>query len=144
MGGRIEAEGRKNEGSVFSFSIWVEACEEENRAGADDVKAVFLKMAEQSRESTGDEREYGSPRNRELLEKNLSKLILCVEMENWEKAEMFMETVRQLTQEAPDQVKRCVLRLKMAIQKEDYDKAAAEYEKLKQGSQDSGRAALSV
>ena len=144
MGGRIEAEGRKNEGSVFSFSIWVEACEEETQTGADDVKAAFLKMAQQNRESTGGEREYGSPRNRELLEKNLSKLILCVEMENWEKAEMFMETVRQLTQEAPDQVKRCVLRLKMAIQREDYDKAAAEYEKLKQGSQDSGRAALSV
>ena len=57
---------------------------------------------------------------------------------------MFMVTVSQLTLESPEQVKRCVLRLKMAIQREDYDKAAAEYEKLKQGSQDSGRAALSV
>ena len=62
----------------------------------------------------------------------MSKLILCIEMENWEKAEMFMETVRQLAEEAPAEVKRGVLRLKMAIQKENYEKAAAEYEKLEQ------------
>lgn len=138
MGGRIEVESRKGEGSVFSFSIWVEACEEEAQEAADDVKSVFLKMAEHTRESAGDAREYGTPRNRELLDKNLSKLILCVEMENWEKAEMFMETVRELTQGAPPEVKRSVLRLKMAIQKEDYDKVNLEYDKLKDGSQNSG------
>ena len=37
---------------------------------------------------------YGTPENTEGLKKNLSKLILCVEMENWEKAEMFMETIK--------------------------------------------------
>lgn len=143
MGGRIEVESRKDEGSTFSFSVWVDACEEEeqDREAADDVKSVFLQMASHSRESAGDAKEYGSPGNRELLEKNLSKLILCVEMENWEKAEMFMETVRQLTENAPPEVKRCALRLKMAIQKEDYQKAAAEYEKIRTGSQDSGQAA---
>ena len=43
---------------------------------------------------------------------------------------MFMETVKQLTEEAPQDVKRLVLRLKMAIQKENYDKVAATYEEL--------------
>ena len=57
-------------------------------------------------------------------------LILCVEMENWEKAEMFMETVRQLTEEAPREVKRVILKLKMAIQKENYEKITAEYDEL--------------
>ena len=52
-------------------------------------------------------------------------------MENWEKAEMFMETIKQLTEEAPPEVKRIVLRLKMAIQKENYEKAAAGFEELK-------------
>ena len=60
----------------------------------------------------------------------MSKLILCVEMENWEKAEMFMETVRQLTDEAPWDVKRVALKLKMAIQKENYEKVTAEFEAL--------------
>ena len=43
---------------------------------------------------------------------------------------MFMETVRQLTEEAPREVSRKALRLKMAIQKENYDKTAAEYRDL--------------
>lgn len=73
---------------------------------------------------------YGTPENQENLKKVLSKLILCVEMENWEKAEMFMETVRQLTMEAPSDVKRIVLRLKMAIQKENYERITAQYAEL--------------
>ena len=61
----------------------------------------------------------------EALRKNLSKLILSVEMENWEKAEMFMESIRQLTADAPSEVSRAVLRLKMAVQKENYEKISA-------------------
>ena len=41
-----------------------------------------------------------------------------------------METIRQLTEEAPQDVKRIVLRLKMAVQKENYEKTATEFEKL--------------
>ena len=51
-------------------------------------------------------------------------------MENWEKAEMFMETIRQLTEGAPREVSRKVLRLKMAIQKENYDKVISEFGEL--------------
>ena len=41
-----------------------------------------------------------------------------------------METIRQMTAGAPREVSRVVLRLKMAIQKENYDRIAAEYEEL--------------
>ena len=52
-------------------------------------------------------------------------------MENWEKAEMFMETIRQLSEGAPRDVGRVILRLKMAVQKENYEKTAAGVEELK-------------
>ena len=65
-----------------------------------------------------------------MLKKILSKLILCVEMENWEKAEGFADTVKQLTAEAPREAKSAALRLKMAIQKENYEKTAAAFETL--------------
>lgn len=137
MGGRIEVESEKGKGSIFSFSIWVETCGEEQGAfeAPDDVNAAFRQMAGQEREqeeSSDDAREYGTRENREALDRSLSKLILCIEMENWEKAEMFMETVRQLTEEAPPEVKRGALKLKMAIQKENYDRAAAEYGQLRE------------
>ena len=50
--------------------------------------------------------------------------------QRWEKAEMFMETIRQLSEGAPREAARAVLRLKMAVQKENYDKAAAGIEEL--------------
>lgn len=85
---------------------------------------------EEDNEESQDVKTYGTPKNMENLKRNLSKLILCVEMENWEKAEMFMEIVKQLTQGAPQEVGRKVLRLKMAIQKANYDKVITEYNEL--------------
>ena len=73
---------------------------------------------------------FGEKENKEKLDKKMSKLILCMEMDNWEKAEMFMESIKQLTESAPQEIKTAVLRLKMAVQKGDYDKATAAYKTL--------------
>ncbi len=137
MGGRIDVESEKNRGSNFSFSIWVGICEgeEDILQRPDDIKnPLNMSLAGMSPEGKDPEeaRKYGTKANQENINRTLSKLILCVEMENWEKAEMFMETVRQLTEEAPWEVKRVILRLKMAIQKENYEKVTAEFETLQQ------------
>lgn len=131
MGGKIDVESEKNRGSNFLFSIWVEACEgDKSLLQPDDVKNKNIFSKRDAEGSKTDTRKYGTKENTDILKKNLSKLILCVEMENWEKAEMFMETIKQLTQEAPQEVKRVALRLKMAIQKEDYEKVTEEHEAL--------------
>ena len=133
MGGKIEVESEKNKGSTFSFSIWVGVCEGEDTevAPADDGNAYLFEVAPGTEEDSSDHvTQYGTAENKEALKKNLSKLILCVEMENWEKAEMFMDTIRQLTQDAPREVSRLILRLKMAVQKESYEKVSAGYEEL--------------
>lgn len=139
MGGKIGMDSEKGRGSTFYFSIWVGACEEEEDSApqTDSAKMALSAWASaRARENSGrvdGVKAYGTPENKESLKKNLSKLILCVEMENWEKAEMFMETVRQLTEEAPHEIKRAALRLKMAIQKENYEKVIAGYEELRAG-----------
>ena len=132
MGGTIEVESEKNRGSTFSFSIWAGVCEEDENtlSMTNDIRSPLLTGAPTAEPEEETVKTYGSPENIKTLKRNLSKLILCVEMENWEKAEMFMETVRQLTEEAPREVSRKALRLKMAIQKENYDKTAAEYRDL--------------
>ena len=135
MGGKIEVESEKNKGSTFSFSIWVGVSEAEANAlqsEADSTRATLFAMSPQEEDDGSAENmiQYGTPENREALKKNLSKLILCVEMENWEKAEMFMETVRQLSQGAPREISRVILKMKMAVQKESYDKVSAGYEEL--------------
>lgn len=135
MGGKIEVASKKNKGSTFSFSIWVGLTEEDQKNGeASDEQATYVTTplldSDMEEDKPDPARTYGTSENRKALGKVLSKLILCVEMENWEKAEMFMETVRQLTAEGPREVKRRVLRLKMAIQKEDYEKVIAEFDEL--------------
>lgn len=139
MGGRIDVESEKNRGSNFSFSIWVGICEgeEDILQRPDDIKnplngSVHAASSDENAKDPDEARKYGTRENLENMNRTLSKLILCVEMENWEKAEMFMETIRQLTEEAPWEVKRVVLRLKMAIQKENYEKVTAEFEALHQ------------
>lgn len=127
MGGRIGVESQTGKGSAFSFSVWVGVSgEEEDVPQQMDIVAQNLL----DDEDEGDIRRYGTPENMDALKRNLSKLILCVEMDNWEKAEMFMDTVKQLTEGAPREIGRVMLRLKMAIQKANYDKVMAEYKEL--------------
>ncbi|MCI9377986.1 MAG: hypothetical protein HFI06_05535 [Eubacterium sp.] len=130
MGGKIEVESEKDRGSTFSFSIWVGACEGEEEMPP-QTAAETLFFTEGINETPLEEiRKFGTAENIKGLKNNLSKLILSVEMENWEKAEMFMETIRQMTQGAPREVSRAILKLKMAVQKENYDRITAEYAEL--------------
>ena len=132
MGGKMEVESEKGKGSTFSFSVWVGAWEKDEAAVPEEEaeRPLFVAAPAQEEISVEKIRQYGTSENLECLQKNLSKLILCVEMENWEKAEMFMETIRQMTEGAPREISRVVLKLKMAIQKENYDKIAGQYAEL--------------
>lgn len=131
MGGSIDVQSEVNQGTMFSFSVWVELPEAESKeAGATVDRATFLSNAMHRQEEGSQLVEFGSDVNKEELEKNMSKLVLCVEMDNWEKAEGFMTAIKQLTDSAPQEVRSKMLRLKMAVQKADYDKTIAAYEEL--------------
>ena len=62
--------------------------------------------------------------------------MLSVLMENWEKAEMLAEAVKQLVEGAPKEVKNTAFRLKMAVQRGDSSKAAEYYERLQKVMED--------
>ena len=133
MDGTIRVDSEANKGSMFSFHIWVEIPPEEigNTVGNTAQDLVLQKLKSFSEQQTNEKIwKYGEPENLEELRKKMSKLILSIEMDNWEKAEMYTETVRQLTEQAPKEIKTAALRLKMAVQKENYEKAADAYEKL--------------
>lgn len=118
---------------MFSFHIWVELPPEEMEEQAPAVVKSTFEYRVPGLEELGDEDaiwHFGETRNIEEIKKKMSKLILSVEMENWEKAEMFMDTIKQLTGDAPREVKSPALRLKMAVQKGDYEKTTAAFETL--------------
>lgn len=133
MNGSINVESEPNKGTMFSFSIWVEIPESEVAKNSSTVVSNFKapSLATVLDENGVDEvKSFGTKENLEEIINDLSKLILCVEMENWEKAEMFLETIRQLTMTAPKEIKTAMLKLKMAVQKEDYENTATAHETL--------------
>lgn len=136
MGGSISVESEKNRGTTFAFSIWVtdgDVVSEEDAASGPLLQRKNtepLPLSALRKPEAAPERIYGTEEHKALLKKTLTKLILCIEMGNWEKAEDFMETIKQLTEEAPREVSRGILRLKMAVQKENYEKALESAEQL--------------
>ncbi len=130
MHGHIGVESEYNKGSMFSFSIWIELPEEEIKKNPNviDIHAYLHQASEQLSAEEAALHAFGSPKNREALEKNMSKLILAVEMDNWEKAESFINAIRQLTTNAPQEIRSNVLRLKMAVQNAEYDTVIALFE----------------
>ena len=136
MGGKVNVDSIPGKGSTFSFSIWVELPASEVAEGemqADAVMTPAEAIRSLQKELPIDQtKEFGSTDNTEELQKRMSKLILCVEMRNWEKAELFVEAIKQLTDGAPKEIKTAVLRLKMSIQKEDYEKTAIAFESLQE------------
>ena len=132
MGGHITVDSEPNKGTMFSFSIWVESVDEES-----DAKLIENKYAKNIREAFETDEvlsktyEYGSKDNISEMKTHMSKLILCLEMDNWEKAEMFADSIKRLTSQAPKDIKVLALKLKMAVQKADYDQSVEKYNELK-------------
>lgn len=139
MDGSIHVESIVGQGSMFSFHIWVDLPEDyqtkevdEGVPGAYTMGSYQPTLADFTVDSGVEQiRTYGTEENISEITRNISKLILSVEMENWEKAEGFANVLRDLTENAPREVKNLVLRMKMGVQKEDYDKAADAVEKLR-------------
>lgn len=137
MNGDIHVESEIGKGSMFSFHVWLNVPRDELEHQAENGSVNIPSMESLKAQSVFGEEEtseiwlYGTETNLEEIKKKASKLILCVEMENWEKAEGFADVLKQLTDKAPQEVRSAALRLKMAVQKADYEKTTAAFEKLK-------------
>lgn len=133
MGGNVHVESEKNKGSMFSFHIWVRIPVEEGKEIDTQLHSYQVKVPEMNEMDENSQiYQYGTATNLDEIKKKMTKLILCVEMENWEKAEGFMDAIKQLTAEAPQPIRSSVLRLKMSVQKADYEKIQAAFDAVKQ------------
>ena len=62
----------------------------------------------------------------------MEKLVLSIELGAWDKAETLAATIKSLVENGDSDLKRVVLRMEMAIRKENYEKSMEMHAKLKE------------
>ncbi len=142
MHGDIRLDSEKGKGSTFSFNIEVGVTEAEASRQQENapLASEFIRNAMwfPEMESMDFVYVYGSRENLKEINNNIEKLVLCIEMENWEKAEFFSDNIKTLLREADKAVKNMVLRLQMAVRKEDYNKSIEILQELKDTIKNNG------
>ncbi len=134
MGGTINLESEKGKGSTFSFSLTFqttgETVEEEQVSSANS-QGVFDEI---ERERQQIERTYiiGTEENKEQLRGTLEKLVLCIEMGNWTKAEQFAATLKKLLEQGQEDWRKLAFRIEMSVRREDQEKSIQFYDKLEE------------
>jgi len=133
MGGDIEVESEKGKGSTFSFSVKfkkVQQQEEESAAAVGTFSFNMGTVTEQEQDEADEIFRLGSEENVREIEANMEKLVLCIEMENWERANNFAENIKQLVMDDAMNLKRKAFRLQMTLRKGDYETSIREYNVL--------------
>lgn len=143
MGGDINVESEKGKGSTFSFSIKVkknvlqdnhQTKENEDSETAKSEYSFNYAGAFSMDEEENENNLYklGSEENMKAIEDNCEKLVLCIEMENWNKANGFADTIKTLVADDPMNLKRKAFRLQMTVRKGDHEAALEDYKVLKE------------
>lgn len=133
MRGNIRVDSEVDEGSTFSFSIWLRLADTEKKlSGAEVLREQFQYGDEADDEHFDAVKVFNSPENKKEVADTLDKLVLCVEMENWDRAEKFASYLKQLVKNAPDELDKKVFRMEMQIRKANYEKTMEMYHKFTQ------------
>lgn len=133
MGGSIYVESEKGKGSSFSFNIKLNMSKTAKQS--DDKNDIYQKWESLITDLEQDDEtgymEYGTEVNKQEIKKRMEKLLLSMELGSWDKAEMLADAIKALAENADSDMKRKLLRMDMAIRKENYEKSMAAYELVK-------------
>ncbi|MBQ6993711.1 MAG: PAS domain S-box protein [Lachnospiraceae bacterium] len=123
MGGSIHAEGERGKGSNFSFTIRMKTEEEVQEPSPEVLNWNPAQMFSQLEKEQDLMNEFGSEINAREIQGNFEKLNLSMDLGNWQKAEGYMDALKQLTQGGSKKLQKTAFRLGMAVRKADYEKA---------------------
>ncbi len=137
MGGSVNVESEKGKGSTFSFSVRVKKTEPDTDTGNEPDIIKESPYIFNFGDITADEDEgtelyiLGSAENIREINANMEKLVICIEMENWDRADAFADNIKQLVAEDTMNLKRKAFRLQMTVRKGAHEAAIVQYNELK-------------
>ncbi len=134
MNGSIHLESEKGKGSSFSYSVRLHVAQEKEEENSVRGQFEFINQNQDMSkfENIGEIFHFGTPENVEELRSKLEKLIICIEVGAWDRAETFSHNIKELLEEGPQELKKAAFRLEMNVRKEKYDKAVEQYNNLKE------------
>ncbi len=148
MGGKIQVSSVKGEGSNFSFNV-ILGCKGRTETPERREEGFIFELGPESEnkgkeikqikflddEEPGELDEvmiFGTEENRREVSGHLLRIIICLEMERFDKAEEYLDAVKGFLKNAPKDVSKLLFRMGMQVRKENYDKSYIYYEQLKE------------
>ncbi|MFG6383836.1 MAG: PAS domain-containing protein [Lachnospiraceae bacterium] len=133
MHGSIHLDSEKGKGSSFSYSVRLHVAQNKKEENKVRERFEFINQnQDMSRyENIGELFRFGSTENIAEMQSKMEKLIICMEVGAWDKAETFAHNIKALVEQAPQDVKKAAFRLEMNVRKEKYDKSMEQYNNLK-------------
>ncbi|MSS64475.1 ATP-binding protein [Velocimicrobium porci] len=144
MNGSVNVESEKGKGSTFSFTVRLKLKKEQQNQNMQSGSFVYKGLEKMSVDSskylfpidsyheTDKIHQFGTEENKEVIQGAMEKLIICIEMDNWEKAEHFAGVVKSMISEEQKELRRSAFRLELTVRKEQHEKALEQYNALKE------------
>lgn len=133
MHGSVHLDSEKGKGSSFSFSVRLHMAEDARQEGQGSEQFEFINQNQDMSQFDNLEEifQFGTAENIKELTGKMEKLILCMEVEAWDKAEAFAHNIKELVEQGPKEIKKAAFRLEMNVRKANYDKSVEQYNNLK-------------
>lgn len=154
MGGDIKVESELGKGSTFSFNVILKKAENAEKPidtklpsgnfiyeGSGKFLETEMKSSYASGYSSGwkgkaekdNIYKFGTVENIREIHSALDKLLICIELGNWEKAENFSSVVKNLisNEESEQTLKKEAFRLELIIRRGNHDKAIEQFNSFK-------------
>lgn len=135
MNGKIYVESTKGEGSTFSFNVLLKKSDKTDNIDENNFSFSNVVSRVQGDEAAQMEifevNKFGTKENLAEIRKNMDKLAITIELNNFEKAEMFASNVKELVQGQSEELDKALFRIILATRKNSYEKSVQLYDNIK-------------